>query len=136
MTIAAIDIGLKRIGFALSPDGRTALPQPPVFRKNRRQAAREVRDRLQVWGVQILVVGVPVGGASEEEMGRRIRHFVNLLEYSGKTVYIDESFTSAEAAERMRGITRRRKDGRLDSLAAQLILERYLLKDCENKAGK
>ncbi|WP_456451282.1 Holliday junction resolvase RuvX [Hydrogenimonas sp.] len=124
--IAAIDVGLKRIGMAISLDGRTAIPQNPIFRKNRNQAAREVDDFLKEWAVDRLIVGIPRGGSSEEEMERRIRHFVSLLEFGGKVVYMDEYGSSKEAAEKIQGITRQRRDGRLDSIAAQTILERWL----------
>ena len=126
--IAAIDVGLKRIGTAISPDGKTAIPQNPILRKNRDQAAREVDAFLKEWGVKTLVVGLPKGGSSEAEMQRRIRHFVGLLEFGGDIVFVDESFSSKEAAEMMRGVTRQRRDGKLDSVAAQLILQRYLEK--------
>ena len=128
MAVAAIDVGLKRIGTAVSLDGTTALPQTPILRKNRNQAAREVDAFLKEWNAETLVVGLPRGGSSEEEMERRIRHFVGLLEFGGEVVYVDEWGSSAEAAERMKGVTRQRKDGKLDSVAAQLILERYLEK--------
>ena len=131
--IAAIDVGLKRIGTAISPDGKTAMPQTPILRKNRDQAARDVDAFLRAWEIERLVVGLPKGGASEEEMERRIRHFVGLLEFAGPVEFIDEAGSSAEAAERMRGVTRQRRDGKLDSVAAQLILERYLLKKATEK---
>ncbi len=127
--VAAIDVGLKRIGCAISMDGVVALPQPPILRKNREQAARDVDNFLKEWGIRTLVVGLPGEGASQEEMGRRIRHFVSLLTFEGSVEYIDEWGSSKEAAEMMRGVTRQRRDGRLDSVAAQVILERRLLKD-------
>ncbi len=124
--IAALDVGLKRIGVAITLDGRTVLPQPAIERKNREQAAREVDAFLKTWHIERLVVGLPKGGSSEEEMKRRISHFVNLLSFTGPVVFVDEYGSSIEAAERMRGVTKQRRDGRLDSIAAQLILERYL----------
>ena len=126
MVVAAMDVGLKRIGLALSPDGKVALPQPAVLRKNRNQAAREVSDFLRRWQVGVLVAGIPQEGASREEMARRVRHFVGLLDFSGEVVYMDESFSSKEAVDRMKGAVKIRRDGRLDSTAAQVILERYL----------
>jgi len=126
--LAAVDVGLKRIGVAISLDGETAIPQNPILRKNREQAARDLDAFLESWKIDRLIVGVPEGGSSAGEMERRIRHFVTLLSFKGAIEYIDESGSSVEAAEMMKGITRQRKDGRLDSIAAQLILERYLLK--------
>ena len=124
-TIVAIDVGLKRIGIAISPDSKIALPSTPVLRKNRNQAAREVSQFLQTQNAKTLVVGLPKGGSSEEEMSRRIRHFVSLLEFDGEICYIDESFSSFEADE-LREFSSRKKDGKLDSLSAMIILQRYL----------
>ena len=131
--IAALDVGLRRIGTAISPDGRTVLPQPAIERRGRRQAAREVEAFLKEWEVETLVVGLPRGGSSEEEMERRIRHFVSLLELpeGSKVLYQDEAGSSEEAKERTRGVIRQKRDGRIDSLAAQIILERWLFQSSE-----
>jgi len=126
--IAAIDIGLKRIGTAICLDGSIVLPQPAIIRRNRKQAARDVAAFLAEWEIDTLVVGLPRGGSSEEEMERRIRHFVGLLDLpeSIKLYYQDEAGSSAEAKEQMEGTIRQKRDGRIDSLAAKIILERWL----------
>ena len=124
-TIIAIDVGLKRIGIAISPDSKIALPSTPVLRKNRNQAANEISQILKMQNAKTLVVGIPKGGSSEEEMSRRIRHFVSLLEFKGEIKFIDESFSSFEADE-LREFSSRKKDGKLDSLSAMIILQRYL----------
>jgi len=116
MSIMAIDVGLKRIGVALAV-GQT------VLRKNRNQAARDVSAVLREYGAKKLVVGVPLGGSSEDEMRRRIAHFVSLLEFEGEVVYQDEAMSSFEASEIY---AEGRRDGRLDSVAAMIILKRYL----------
>ena len=126
-TIIAIDVGLKRIGIAISPDAKIALPSTPVLRKNRNQAANEISQILKTKNAKTLVVGIPKGGSSEEEMSRRIRHFVSLLQFKGEICYIDESFSSFEADE-LREFSTRKKDGKLDSLSAMIILQRYLEK--------
>ena len=124
-TIIAIDVGLKRIGVAISPDAKIALPSTPILRKNRNQAASEISQILKMQNAKTLVVGIPKGGSSEEEMSRRIRHFVSLLEFKGEIKFIDESFSSFEADE-LREFSSRKKDGKLDSLSAMIILQRYL----------
>ena len=128
MRIAALDVGLKRIGVALCLDGKTVLPQPAIARRNRNQAARDVQAFLTEWEVDALVVGLPRGGSSEEEMERRIRHFVSLIPVGEKVkvYYQDEAGSSAEAKEHMQGTIRQKRDGRIDSLAAKIILERWL----------
>ena len=124
--IIALDIGLKRIGIAYSPDGKTAVPLKAVIRKNRNQAAGEVKKLLEEWQAEKVIVGIPLGGSSEEEMKRRIAHFMQLVDFEGKVCYQDESGTSKEAEELIKGQMRHLKDGRIDSIAAMLILQRYL----------
>lgn len=124
--IAAIDVGLKRIGVAYSPDGKLVFPQEAILRKNRNQASRDVKAFLDEYKITVLVVGLPKGGSSEEEMRRRIEHFVALLDYEGEVRYQDEYGTSSEAKEMTAGVFRHKKDGKLDSVSAKLILERWL----------
>ncbi len=125
MKYAAIDIGLKRIGVAVSLDGVVIFPQEAIIRINRNQAARDVDAFLSELEIDKLIVGIPKGGSSEEEMRRRIEHFVGLLSYDGEIVYQDEYGSSQEAKERMQGKIRQKRDGKIDSIAAQIILERY-----------
>jgi len=126
--LAAIDVGLKRIGTAICLEGSIVLPQPAIIRRNRKQAARDVAAFLSEWKIDTLVVGLPRGGSSEEEMERRIRHFVGLLDLPGsiKLYYQDEAGSSMEAKEQMEGAIRQKRDGRIDSIAAKIILERWL----------
>ena len=126
MKLASIDVGLKRIGMAICLDGKIVLPQNAVLRKNRNQAAREINAFLKEWEIETLIVGLPKGGSSEEEMERRITHFVSLLELQIPVVYQDEQGSSFEAKELTMGDFKHKKDGRLDSVAAKIILERYL----------
>jgi len=127
MKIASIDVGLKRIGVAVSLDGKIVFPKDAILRQNRNQAAREVKTFLEEWEVETLVVGLPKGGSSEEEMERRIKHFVALLELKTiKVEYQDEQGSSFEAKELTKGVFRHKKDGKIDSIAAKIILERWL----------
>jgi len=128
MKIASIDVGLKRIGVALCLSGDMVFPQEAILRKNRNQAARDVNAFLKEWEIEKLIVGLPKGGSSEAEMERRIRHFVSLLELSIPIVYEDEQGSSIEAKELTKGIFRHTKDGKIDSMAAKIILERWLVR--------
>ena len=125
--IASIDIGLKRVGVAIC-FGNVVTPQNAILRKNRNQAAADISNFLKEWEIDTLVVGIPKGGSSEDEMKRRIAHFVSLLEFSGDIFYQDEHGSSVEAKQMMQGVTRQKKDGKIDSMAAKIILERWLCK--------
>ena len=127
MKLAAIDVGLKRIGVALCLHQDVIVPYEAILRHNREQAARDVKRFLCEWEIECLVVGIPKDGSSFEEMKRRIEHFVGLIQFDGKVVYQDEYGSSMEAKEMMQGIIKQKRDGRIDSLAASVILERYLL---------
>ena len=126
MKLASIDVGLKRIGVAICLDGSIVLPQDAILRKNRNQAAQDINTFLNEWEIEKLIVGLPKGGSSEEEMERRIKHFVSLLELAIPVAYQDEQGSSFEAKELTMGDFKHKKDGRLDSVAAKIILERYL----------
>jgi len=126
MKLASIDVGLKRIGVAICLDEKIVLPQNAVLRKNRNQAARDINAFLSEWEIEKLIVGLPKDGASEEEMERRIKHFVSLLELIIPVDYQDEQGSSFEAKEMTKGDFKHKKDGRIDSVAAKIILERYL----------
>ena len=119
--IVALDVGLKRIGVAIAV-GNLILPSDPILRKNREFAAAAIRKMLCEKKCDRLVVGIPKGGSSEEEMSRRIRHFVNLINFGGIVEFVDESFSSHDAA----GLVKDRRDGKFDSVAACEILRRYL----------
>jgi putative holliday junction resolvase len=122
----AIDLGLKRIGLAYSAHKDIVTPLPAVQRKNRDQAAAEVKKILQEWEADAVVVGIPLGGSSEDEMRRRIAHFMNLVGFEGEIFYQDEAGSSLEAENMMKGDIKYIRDGRVDSISAMIILQRYL----------
>lgn len=124
MKTLALDVGLKRIGIALCIDGKIAMPLDAIIRKNRNQAAKEVQNLIHLHEISSLIVGIPKGGLSEEEMTRRIKYFVSLLEFNGEVFFVDESYTSKDALKF--GIANtRKKDGKLDSLAAYILLKEF-----------
>jgi len=126
MKYIAIDLGLKRIGLAYSAHKDIVTPLPAVVRKNRNQASRDVKKIIDEWEVDAIVVGIPLGGSSEEEMKRRIAHFMNLVAFEGEIFYQDEAGSSLEAENLMKGEIKYIRDGRIDSLSAMIILQRYL----------
>ena len=126
MKYIAIDLGLKRIGLAYSAHKDIVTPLPAVERKNRNQASEEVRKIINEWEADAVVVGIPLGGSSEEEMRRRIAHFMNLVDFQGEIFYQDEAGSSLEAENMMKGEIKYIRDGRVDSISAMIILQRYL----------
>ena len=122
----AIDLGLKRIGLAYSAHKDIVTPLNAVIRKNRNQASCEVKKVIDEWEVDAVVVGIPLGGSSEDEMRRRITHFMNLVDFKGEIFYQDEAGSSLEAENLMKGEIKYIRDGRVDSISAMIILQRFL----------
>lgn len=123
MRALALDLGLKRIGLALYVEN-IAIPLNAILRKNRNQAANEVRKLIEEHQISKLIVGLPKGGASEVEMTKRVQHFISLLEFDGEVIFVDEAYTSKEA-QGLGVANSRKKDGKLDSLAALIMLRGY-----------
>ncbi|MPB07412.1 Holliday junction resolvase RuvX [Campylobacter upsaliensis] len=123
MRALALDLGLKRIGLALYVEN-IAVPLNAILRKNRNQAANEVRKLIEEHQISKLIVGLPKGGASEVEMTKRVQYFISLLEFDGEVIFVDEAYTSKEA-QGLGVANSRKKDGKLDSLAALIMLRGY-----------
>ncbi|GMB96078.1 Holliday junction resolvase RuvX [Helicobacter sp. NHP22-001] len=124
--IMACDIGLKRIGLALSVQG-IILPLEPILRTSRKQASQELQALLDTKKPSCLVVGLPPENYADTR--KRILHFVGLLNFA-PVVFVNECNTSLDALEHTHHLKtqkrqKARKDGTLDSLAACEILKRY-----------
>jgi putative holliday junction resolvase len=118
-TILGFDFGLKRIGVAVGePELRTAHPLPAVSRFD------EIAPLVAQWQPAALIVGLPTSAAGEPHaMTRQADAFARRLErrFRLPVARVDERFTSVEAESRLRGLKRKR----VDSVAAQLLLEQY-----------
>jgi putative Holliday junction resolvase len=129
MRFLGIDFGERRIGLAISdPDGRLALPLATLERRNDRSALRQIAEIARREGVERLILGDPADlegrrGATSE----RARRFgEKLTALTGLPVaWVDETLTSVEAAGRLHraGVDTRREPGRIDAVAAQILLQ-------------
>ncbi|RDU58032.1 Holliday junction resolvase RuvX [Helicobacter sp. MIT 99-5507] len=119
----AIDFGLKKIGIAQYING-IILPLAPIIRRNRNDAAKRLNELLIEKNTKILIIGI-----ANEEMQRRINHFITLLNFSGEIKFVDESLSSKEAEEMLQNRDNShimRKNGTIDSISAMIIMQRYL----------
>lgn len=126
MRLASIDIGLKRIGVAICLQSDIITPQSAIIRKNRNQAAKDVNSFLKEWEIEKLIIGYP---SASEDMQKRIKHFVSLLKLEIPYEFQEENMSSIEAEDLIKGDIKYKRDGRVDSIAAQIILERYLTRN-------
>ena len=125
MKLASIDIGLKRIGIAISLHKDIITPLPAIIRKNRNQASNDVLKLLKEWEIEKLIIGYP---SASEDMKKRVKHFTQLLQLNIPYEFQEENMSSTEAEELIKGDIKYKRDGRVDSIAAQIILQRYINK--------
>ncbi len=132
MKTLGIDFGERRIGVAISdPDGRIAVPLTALERGDDRSAVRRIVELAKSEGVGRLVVGEPVGLDGERgPAAERARRFADRLAAAAGLPWeaVDESLTSVEAEARLReaGVDPRRHPGRVDAVAAQILLQEAL----------
>jgi putative Holliday junction resolvase len=129
MKILAIDLGEKRVGVAISTDDESVvLPLTTLHRRNDAQVISELAEIISRENVIRLVVGEPRrADGTRGSAAKRAASFARKLSRRANLpcVLVDESLTSREAEHRLRGagIDPRRDPGRVDAVAAQLLLE-------------
>ncbi len=127
-----IDFGERRIGLAISdPAGRLAVPLATLERRTDRVAIAQIAEIAGREGVERLVVGEPVSvDGSRGEAALRVRRFGDKLALRTglPLIFVGEALTTVEAHARLReaGVDPRREPGRLDALAAQILLQEAL----------
>jgi putative Holliday junction resolvase len=130
--ILALDYGHKNVGLACCDEmGVTVRPLPSVPNRGRRDLVGRLRCAVLEHRIERIVVGIPfnMDGSSGEAV-RRIEHVMEYLrtELSLPMDGMDERLSTTEAAEIWREMSLRQQ-GRyrtVDSLAAAMILQRYL----------
>ncbi len=130
--ILALDFGSRNVGLALSDElCVTVRPLPSIPNLGRRDLLRRLKASVVDLGVHALVVGIPLNmdGTSGEAV-RRVRRFIQSLQVElGLPLHeADERLSTVEADEIWMAMNARqqRKYRTRDSLAAAIILERYL----------
>ena len=132
MKILAVDHGEKRIGLAISdPTGAIANPLTVVQHVSKALDAARVAAIAAEHGAGLVVVGQSFNEDGQPNLaGRRAARFAEVLrEQTNLPVELwDESFSTQEArATRIRmGVSRKRRSGHLDEIAATVILQSYL----------
>lgn len=130
--IVAVDFGTKRVGLAMT-DPLGMFPQP-VGTFSPDDAIGKLEEVESVHRISAIVVGWPLTESGEEGKAiRRVKPFFNRLRKHfrhAEVIRQDERYTSQRAAEALVAAGVKKKDrrakGRLDTVAAVLILQEYL----------
>ena len=133
MKILAVDPGEKRIGLAISdPSGTLARPLCVIKSESRQKDAQTIAMIAQENAVKMIVVGWALN--LEGEVGYRARKSKRLADVIQEQVDLpirmwDESGTTQAAIQNriIMGVSRKKRQGHLDDVAASLLLQDFLV---------
>jgi putative Holliday junction resolvase len=130
MRVIAIDYGRVRVGLAVAHVER-GLPRPLPPLINDTTFWSKLKGVVSEWEVSKVVVGLPLLDDGEEGgMAVEVREFAErVASETGLPVELwNEELSTWEAKEALRGkgVSEKRQKSKRDSVAAALILERYL----------
>jgi putative Holliday junction resolvase len=129
--ILAIDTGTRRVGLAMTDPLRLiASPLRSIEYGGEDRLVEGLLELIGEQGVERVVVGLPIREDGSEGQGcQRARSLARRLQDQGVEVALwDERYSSREAENALRemGLNRKRSIGRVDPVAAAIILEDYL----------
>lgn len=130
--LAGLDLGEKTIGLAISDLGLSfAHPRPVILRKKFTRDAETLLAALKAENVAAAIMGLPLNmDGSEGPRAQATRAFVRNIQSLTDMpfLYWDERLSTV-AAERSlieMDVSRKKRDGRIDSAAAAFILQGVL----------
>jgi putative Holliday junction resolvase len=134
--ILGLDPGERRIGIAISdPTGTLARPLQTLVRGSREEDFAAIAALVAEHNVELVVVGRPLSlDGTEGPQARRVARYADALAACLHVPLVswDERFTTVAADEILRqtrgrkGRRRARTKGRVDAIAAAVILQSYL----------
>ena len=131
--VLALDLGQKFVGAAISDERLiTTKRLPPLKRSSWKKLLQDVRNLIEGFDAQTIVVGLPLSmDGTEGDAAQRVRQLAfNLARSVSQPVYLqDERLTSFEAAESLKveGVKPEDIPAVIDGAAAALILRDFLV---------
>lgn len=128
----ALDIGEKRVGIAVcDPGERIASPVCVLPAQEVRSCARSFKSVLEDWEPELLLCGLPYTLSGEEgPQAQRVREFASDVgKQCGLNIeFADERLSSVEAKRSLRekGLSEKSMRGKVDMIAASLLLQAWL----------
>ena len=133
MRTLGLDFGDKRIGVAVSDEmGWTAQGVKFIERKSMEKDLNEIDEVIKEYGnVENIVVGMPFNmDGSEGERVEITRKFIKSVEqrFNLPVIEIDERWSTMEAEKFLvsADVSRKKRKGKVDQIAASFILQTYL----------
>lgn len=130
--VLALDLGQKLVGAAISDERLVTIKRlPPLERSNWKKLLQDVRDLINRFDAQTIVVGLPLrmDGTKGDAAQEVERVALNLARSIDLPVYLqDERLTSFEAMENLKaeGLKPEEIPALIDGEAAAMILRDFL----------
>jgi len=130
--VMGLDIGKKRIGISMSdPLLITAQPFDTIPRTPESEALNKIAELVKTYSVNKIVAGLPLmmnGDFGEQaqdcdSFGKKLEQKIGI-----DVIFIDERLTSYQAEEilKAQGVKYTKDKGKVDKIAAAIILQEYL----------
>ncbi len=135
MRVLAVDPGEKRLGIAISdPTGTISRPFAVVKHVSREKDAEKIAALAEEQGAEMIIIGQALD--SDGQVGYRARKAIRLASVlqtkTDRQIRLwDESGTTQAAIQsRIRmGVSRKKRKGHLDDLAASILLQDFLIEN-------
>lgn len=132
MRIMGLDVGDKRIGVALSdPLGMSAQGHSVLQRKIKQSDFQTINELCKQYDVETIVIGMPLNmDGTRGPRAKIVEDFAReLKQYCGKRIEFWDERLSTVSAERVlleADMSRKKRKGLRDKIAAVYILQGYL----------
>lgn len=130
--ILAIDFGMRRIGLAISdPLQVISTPLNTLIIDDFDNGVRQLIELCNTYDLESIIIGYPIGTSGNKTDQTRIVDKVILALKSKFDIPIipwDERYTSVQAKDilKQQGLKARDDKGRVDQLAARIMLQEFL----------
>lgn len=132
MRIMSLDVGFKTIGVAISDElGMTAQGLKTIRRKSMKEDLAELQTIISQFGIKRIVIGLPRN--MNGSLGKQARIVLEWIENLKNEIPLpmetwDERLSTVEASKTLlkADLSRKKRKGVIDQLAAVLILQGYL----------
>lgn len=132
MRIMSLDVGFKTIGVAISDElGMTAQGLKTIRRKSMKEDLAELQAIISQFGIKRIVIGLPRN--MNGSLGKQARIVLEWIENLKNEIPLpmetwDERLSTVEASKTLlkADLSRKKRKGIIDQLAAVLILQGYL----------
>jgi putative holliday junction resolvase len=129
--VLSLDFGETKIGFAIGNQfTQTTHPLKTIISSKKAERYKAIEELIAEWTPGLIVIGLPLNeNGSESRLTLLVKKFSEKIinKFNVPTILVDERYTSVEAESLLIASNGKykKKNGVIDQVAAQIILESY-----------